>query len=231
MLRHFGAIAEATTLPVIVYNIPGRTGANMLPATLHELARRYPNIAGVKESSGDIEQFSAILRDRARRVSRSVGRRLLLSAVAGGRRRRPDQRRRAPVRPRSARDDRGVRRGATSRRAARIHRELSPLFAALFAHDEPDPGEVGDERDTASAPASCRPPLGEMPEASRRRCARSIAPYRPRRLDAARPNLAIDRHSRLPRRRARRRSGARAHRRARARLRRPRWSSRSAPRW
>ena len=65
MLAHFGAIAEATTLPVIVYNIPSRTGANLLPATLRELARRHANIAGVKESSGDFSQFTTILRDRA----------------------------------------------------------------------------------------------------------------------------------------------------------------------
>jgi 4-hydroxy-tetrahydrodipicolinate synthase len=64
MLLHFGAIAEATKLPVIVYNIPARTGANMLPATLLELAGRYENIAGVKESSGDCSQFSEILRSR-----------------------------------------------------------------------------------------------------------------------------------------------------------------------
>ncbi len=56
MLRHFRAIAEATKLPVIVYSIPGRTGANMLPATLKALFDRYPNIAGVKESSGDLLQ-------------------------------------------------------------------------------------------------------------------------------------------------------------------------------
>ena len=65
MLAHFGAIAEATSLPVVIYNIPGRTGANMLPETLLELARRHRNVAGVKESSGDLKQIGTILRDRA----------------------------------------------------------------------------------------------------------------------------------------------------------------------
>ncbi len=64
MLGHFGAIAEATTLPVVIYNIPGRTAANMLPETLLELARRHANIVGVKESSGDLKQIGTILRDR-----------------------------------------------------------------------------------------------------------------------------------------------------------------------
>ncbi len=65
MLGHFGAIAQATHLPVVIYNIPGRTAANMLPETLLELARRHRNIAGVKESSGDLKQIGMILRDRA----------------------------------------------------------------------------------------------------------------------------------------------------------------------
>ena len=71
MLAHFGAIAEATALPVIIYNIPGRTGANMLPETLLELARRHANVVGVKESSGDLKQIATILRDRPRRISSS----------------------------------------------------------------------------------------------------------------------------------------------------------------
>ncbi|GAC1655910.1 MAG: 4-hydroxy-tetrahydrodipicolinate synthase [Vulcanimicrobiaceae bacterium] len=64
MLGHFGAIAHATTLPIVIYNIPGRTGANMLPQTLLTLAERHGNIAGVKESSGDPAQFADILRAR-----------------------------------------------------------------------------------------------------------------------------------------------------------------------
>ena len=64
MLAHFGKIANATRLPVIVYNIPSRTGTNMLPETLLELASRHPNIAGVKESSGDLMQIGTILAER-----------------------------------------------------------------------------------------------------------------------------------------------------------------------
>jgi 4-hydroxy-tetrahydrodipicolinate synthase len=64
MIAHFSAIAEATNLPIVIYNIPGRTGVNMLPATLLDLAQRHGNIAGVKESSGDLKQIATILRDR-----------------------------------------------------------------------------------------------------------------------------------------------------------------------
>ncbi len=63
LLRHFGAIAEATTLPVVLYNVPSRTGTNMLPATVHELARRHANIVAVKESTGDAAQLSMLVRD------------------------------------------------------------------------------------------------------------------------------------------------------------------------
>jgi 4-hydroxy-tetrahydrodipicolinate synthase len=65
MLAHFGAVAQATPLPIMIYNIPGRTAANMLPDTLLEIARRHANIAGVKESSGDLKQIATICRDRA----------------------------------------------------------------------------------------------------------------------------------------------------------------------
>ncbi|MDR0841886.1 MAG: 4-hydroxy-tetrahydrodipicolinate synthase [Acidobacteriota bacterium] len=58
--RHYRAIAESTQLPVIVYNVPGRTGSNVLPDTLMRLAAEVPGIAGVKEASGDISQIGDI---------------------------------------------------------------------------------------------------------------------------------------------------------------------------
>jgi 4-hydroxy-tetrahydrodipicolinate synthase len=57
--QHFRALAESTDLPIIVYNVPGRTGSNILPDTLFRLAE-IPNIAGVKEASGDISQIGEI---------------------------------------------------------------------------------------------------------------------------------------------------------------------------
>jgi 4-hydroxy-tetrahydrodipicolinate synthase len=57
--RHYRAIAESTDLPVIVYNVPGRTGSNVTPDTLMRLSE-IPNIAGVKEASGDIAQIGEI---------------------------------------------------------------------------------------------------------------------------------------------------------------------------
>jgi 4-hydroxy-tetrahydrodipicolinate synthase len=57
--RHFRAIAEAVDKPIILYNVPGRTGANIEPSTLARLAE-VPNIAGVKEASGNINQMAEI---------------------------------------------------------------------------------------------------------------------------------------------------------------------------
>src|SRR4029077_12711146 len=57
--RHFRAIAEAVDKPVILYNVPGRTGANIEPATIGRLLE-VNNIAGVKEASGNIAQIAEI---------------------------------------------------------------------------------------------------------------------------------------------------------------------------
>jgi 4-hydroxy-tetrahydrodipicolinate synthase len=59
LYQHFLAIAESTPLPIIVYNVPGRTGVNIEPATLVRLAT-IPNVVGVKEASGNIVQMCEI---------------------------------------------------------------------------------------------------------------------------------------------------------------------------
>jgi 4-hydroxy-tetrahydrodipicolinate synthase len=58
--QHFKAIAEAGKLPVLLYNIPGRTGANLEPATVLRLAE-LPNVIGIKESSGNLAQITELL--------------------------------------------------------------------------------------------------------------------------------------------------------------------------
>lgn len=59
--QHFKAIAEKTKLPIILYNVPGRTASNILPATIARLAG-IDNIVAVKEASGNLEQISEIIR-------------------------------------------------------------------------------------------------------------------------------------------------------------------------
>ena len=55
LLEHFGTIANSTDLPVILYNIPGRTGITMKPETIGELAKRHKNIVAVKQSLADMD--------------------------------------------------------------------------------------------------------------------------------------------------------------------------------
>lgn len=63
LYRHFAAIAEASPVPVILYNVPGRTGVNLLPETTLRLAADFPHrIIGVKEASGNMEQIKTIIR-------------------------------------------------------------------------------------------------------------------------------------------------------------------------
>lgn len=56
LFQHFSAIATATTLPIILYNVPGRTAVNMLPATTIKLAKAHQNIIAIKEACGSIPQ-------------------------------------------------------------------------------------------------------------------------------------------------------------------------------
>ncbi len=61
LVKHFSAIADATPLPIVLYNVPGRTGCNIDPATLATLAT-IPHVIGVKEASGNITQMVEICR-------------------------------------------------------------------------------------------------------------------------------------------------------------------------
>ena len=60
MIEHFGAIAKSTNLPIILYNIPSRTGVNMLPQTVAFLAKEYSNIVALKQSNSDLDLISEL---------------------------------------------------------------------------------------------------------------------------------------------------------------------------
>ncbi len=162
MIAHFGAIAQATVLPIVIYNIPGRTGINMLPETLLELARAHKNIVGVKESSGDLRQIGFILRDREPGFTLWAGDdHLFLPCLAMG-----------------ADGVVGVASHLCSREyvammraykngdaaeAARIHGSLLPLIDALFATTSPIPVKWA-MKQLGFAVGECRLPLDAMPE-------------------------------------------------------------------
>ncbi|MFQ5950366.1 MAG: 4-hydroxy-tetrahydrodipicolinate synthase, partial [Nitrospiria bacterium] len=85
LYRHYKAIAEAVDLPQVLYNIPGRTGVNMLPATVARLMA-FDNIVGIKEGSGSIQQIVELIRrcgERLTVLSGDDGMTLPMMAVGG----------------------------------------------------------------------------------------------------------------------------------------------------
>ena len=64
LLQHYRTVAEASPVPVIMYNVPGRTGVNLTAETTLTLANECPNIIGIKEASGNLQQVMEILRNR-----------------------------------------------------------------------------------------------------------------------------------------------------------------------
>lgn len=64
IIAHFEAVSKASPLPIILYNVPGRTGTNMLPETIITLARNCKNIVAVKEAAGNMGQYLRLLKDK-----------------------------------------------------------------------------------------------------------------------------------------------------------------------
>ena len=85
LYQHFKAIAEASPLPVVLYNVPGRTGINMKSETTVRLARDCENIVAVKEESGSLEQVDEIIKNKPERFDVISGDdALTFSMVASG---------------------------------------------------------------------------------------------------------------------------------------------------
>lgn len=59
--QHYKVLAEASPKPIIIYNVPGRTASNILPATVQRMAQDFPNIIGIKEAAGDIIQAMRLI--------------------------------------------------------------------------------------------------------------------------------------------------------------------------
>lgn len=60
LYQHFGTVAAATSLPIMLYNVPGRTSCNLLPQTVARLAKDFPNICSIKEAAGSCDQVSEL---------------------------------------------------------------------------------------------------------------------------------------------------------------------------
>lgn len=64
IFQHFKAIAEASPLPLLLYNVPGRTGVNMTAETTLRIAKEFSNVIGIKEASGDFQQIETLIKEK-----------------------------------------------------------------------------------------------------------------------------------------------------------------------
>lgn len=137
MYRHFRAIAEETSLPVMLYNVPGRTAASLAPETAIRLAE-IPNIVAIKEASGDLEAITKIIAETPEDFAvysgddsltlpvLSVGGRGIVSVASH------------VIGPEMQQMIKHYMNGETQQ-AALIHQKLLPLMKGLFAAPNPSP--------------------------------------------------------------------------------------------
>ena len=134
-VAHFTAVANSTRLPIIIYNIPGRTGTNTLPETLEKLGG-LANVVAVKEASGSLDQASAV-RARTRLTLLSGDDSLTLPMIAVGATGIVSVAGNvAPAEMRALSDH---ARAGRIKEAEAVHRRLLPLFKALFVESNPGP--------------------------------------------------------------------------------------------
>ena len=134
-VAHFTAVAKSTKLPVILYNVPGRTATNTTPDIL-AMVQHLPNVKAVKEASGSIDQMSQV-RAKTTLTLLSGDDALTLPAIAVGGEGIVSVAGQAAPREMRALTD-AARAGRTADAEA-IHRKLQPLFKALFVESNPGP--------------------------------------------------------------------------------------------
>ncbi|MDI3316547.1 MAG: 4-hydroxy-tetrahydrodipicolinate synthase [Bacillota bacterium] len=162
LYRHFRSVAEAVSLPVMLYNVPGRTAVNLAPETVVRLVRDVPNIVALKQASGNFDETSEIVRRTEGRLAVYSGDdSLTLPMLAvGGVGVISVSGHLVPGRLAAMID--AFRRGDVEE-ARRIHLELLPLHRALFVTTNPIPVKWALER-TGFPVGECRPPLAPLSE-------------------------------------------------------------------
>jgi len=162
--RHFGAQAEAIEkkkrgFPMIMYNVPGRTGLNMSAETTLRIAREIPNVIGVKEASGNMEQILTILRDRPEGflvLSGDDAWTLPLLAMGGD-----------GVISVASNEVPRLMRQMVDRRDVAIHNRLLPLLTGNFIESSPIPVKTALKMMGILESDTVRPPLAPITDANR----------------------------------------------------------------
>jgi len=134
---HFKEIAETVDIPIVMYNVPGRTGVNMLPSTVAKLAK-IENIVGLKEASGNITQISHIVRDCGEEFDvlsgddamtfpiMAVGGKGVISVAAN-------------IVPQEMASLVAAFNAGNTKKARELHLKMLPLFEAMFYETNPIP--------------------------------------------------------------------------------------------
>ena len=166
LLLHFGAQADAlekkkSGFPMIMYNVPGRTGLNMTAETTLRMAKEIPNIAGVKEASANMEQILTILRERPKGFAVLSGDDAwtlpLLGAGADG------------VVSVASNEVPRLMREMVDRRDVAIHNRLLPLLLGNFIESNPGPVKAALKMMGVIENDTMRPPLAPMADSSRKK--------------------------------------------------------------
>jgi 4-hydroxy-tetrahydrodipicolinate synthase len=166
LYAHFAALAEASPLPIVVYNVPGRTVTDVLPETLGRIAE-LPSVVGIKDASGDLGRVSAHRRlcgedfcqlsgnDDTALAFLELGGAGTISVTAN-------------VAPRMFAEMHDAHRGGDHGRALEIQDRLFPLHKALFSDASPGPVKYALSRVRPDFPLELRLPMTPPSEASRR---------------------------------------------------------------
>ncbi|HVQ78298.1 MAG TPA: 4-hydroxy-tetrahydrodipicolinate synthase [Candidatus Binatia bacterium] len=172
---HFRAVAEAVDIPILVYNIQGRTAVNVETETLARLVRDCPNIVGVKEASGSLDQMTQVIitcgsdfsvlsgDDNVTLPLMSVGGRGVISVIAN-------------IVPRETAEMTRAALGGDWKRAREIHLKLFPLSRAVFIETNPIPVKEAMAMMGLIEP-EFRLPMCRMTDGNRERLRRVLASY------------------------------------------------------
>ena len=175
LYRHFRAIAESVALPIIVYNIQGRTAVNIETDTLARLVRDCRNIVGVKEASGSLDQMSQVIQacgpdfavlsgdDNLTLPLMAIGGRGVVSVIAN-------------IVPRETAEMVHAALDGDFKRARDLHHRLFPLARAAFLETNPIPIKEAMAM-AGMISAEMRLPMCPMSEANRARLRNIVAAY------------------------------------------------------
>ena len=176
LYHHFKAVAESTPLDIIIYNIQSRTAVNMETATLAKLAEDFPNIIGVKDSSGSLDQMTQVVRTCPKNFSMlsgddnltlpcmSVGGKGIISTVGN-------------IIPKQMSELTSLALAGKFQQARDLHLHLFPLFKAVFIESNPGPIKEALAMMKLIGSPELRLPMFRMEEANRKQLASVMKEY------------------------------------------------------